>query len=177
MPRKIASLFTLGAFLLASASCTTMRTKDLTPALGPPGPKAKVTNVITVTGERIAFSPRDPGRVRGDAITGTASVRYNVPVEIRGPFSSIKRRTDGSVYEITDGGGRVHPVVRVAKQGEDQWTILVNDTTAQQVSVPLSDVRQISFKKKNGVLTALAIVSLVFAGVCGLTLALADTMY
>jgi hypothetical protein len=66
----------------------------------------------------------------------------------------------------------VHPVVGVSKEGETQWTILVNDTTAQQVSIRVSEVRQISFKKNNGVLTVLAVLSLTAAGVIAINMAL-----
>jgi hypothetical protein len=170
--RSAISLFTAAAFIFTSASCTTLRTRDVASTADLPSWKAKVTSVVMVSGERISFSPHDPGRVRGDVITGTATARFSAPVEIQGPFSSIKRRPDGSVYEITDGTGRVYPVIGVSKESETQWTILVNDTTAQQVSLRVSEVRQISFKKNNGALTVLAVLSLTAAGVIAINMAL-----
>jgi len=170
--KKATGLFALAAFVMMSVSCTTLRTRAVTSTSDLPGRKAKVASVITVSGERITFSPHNPGHVRGDVITGTATARFSAPVEIQGPFSSIKRRPDGSVYEITDGTGRVYPVIGVSKESETQWTILVNDTTAQQVSIRVSEVRQISFKKNNGVLTVLAVLSLTAAGVIAINMAL-----
>lgn len=159
MFKKATSLLTLAAVVLASVSCTTMTTKPVVTPSDLPGKAAMIQSVIMTSGEHVEFSPSDPGRVRGDVIVGTAAVRYKAPVEIQGPFSSIKRRPDGSVYEITDGTGRVHPVVGVAKEGETAWTILVNDRTARPVSIPLTDVRQIRFRKINAFLTALTIAS------------------
>jgi hypothetical protein len=155
--RKATSLFTLAAFVLMSASCTTLKTKAVFMPSELAGLHAKIAAVVKASGERVEFSPSGLGRVRGDAVTGTALARYGVPVEIQGPFSSIKRRPDGSVYKITDGSGREHAVVRVSNEGDTTWTILINDTTVQPVSIPLSEVKQITYKKPNTALTAIAI--------------------
>lgn len=157
MVRKATSLFTLAAFVLMSASCTTLKTKAVFMPSELAGLHAKIAAVVKASGERVEFSPSGLGRVRGDAVTGTAQARYGVPVEIQGPFSSIKRRPDGSVYKITDGSGREHAVVRVSNEGDTTWTILINDTTVQPVSIPLSEVKQITYRKPNPALTAIAI--------------------
>jgi hypothetical protein len=155
--RKATSLFTLAAFVVMSVSCVTMRTKTVVAPSDLPGKGAKITSVITASGERVEFSRSGPGRIRGAVITGTAAARYSVPVEIQGPFSSIKKRPDGSVYEITDGHGRVYAVVRVSNEGDTKWTILINDTAVQPVSIPLSEVKQITYRKSRPALTAIAI--------------------
>ncbi len=157
MVRKAISLFTLAAFVLMSSSCTTMKTRTVVTPSDLPGKGAKITSVITASGERVEFSPSGPGRIRGAVITGTAAARYSVPVEIQGPFSSIKRRPDESVYEVTDGHGRVYAVVRVSNEGDTKWTILINDTAVQPVSILLSEVKQITYRKSRPALTAIAI--------------------
>jgi hypothetical protein len=157
MSRKAITVITLAAFVLTSASCVTWRTQTIAAASDAPGKRARIVSLVKASGERVEFSNSDPGRVRGDSITGTASARLSVPIDIQGPFSSIKKRADGTVYEITDGSGRVYPVQRVLKEGNTEWSILINDRTPQPVSIPLSDVRQIRFKKTNSFLTAIAL--------------------
>ena len=138
-----------------------------------PDESARISRVVLASGERIDFSPADPGRVqpadpeeperpgrqpsRGILIQGTAVARLSVPVEIQGPFSSIKRRADGTVYEITDASGLVYPVQRVLKEGDAQWSVLINDRTVQPVSILLSDVRQVWFEKSYPGMTMLGV--------------------
>jgi len=143
--------------VLLTASCVTWRTKDIGGIRDAPGNAARIMTVVKMSGERIVFAKSDPGRVRGQTIQGTALARFSVPLEIKGPFPSIKERPDGSVYEITDGAGRVHLVYRVLKRGDAEWSILVNDRTARPVSIPLADVRQIRYKRHSFVLSFLAV--------------------
>ena len=117
MSQRAISLFTLAGFVLLATSCVTWRTKNIGGITDAPGRGAMVMTVVKTSGERIEFAKSDPGRVRGLAIQGTALVRFSVPLEIQGPFSAIKARPDGSVYEVTDGAGRVHQVLRVSKRG------------------------------------------------------------
>ena len=113
-------------------------------------------SVVKASGERIDFSKSDPGRVRGLVITGTAVSGLSAPIDIQRPFSSIKERDDGTVYEITDKSGRVYAVQSVLKEDEIQWSVIIKERTAQRVSIPLSDVRQVRFKKINPALTLIA---------------------
>jgi len=145
------------AVVLLTVSCMTWRTKEIGGIRDAPGGSARIMTVFKMSGERVVFAKSDPGRVRGQAIEGTALARFSIPLEIKGPFDAIKERPDGSVYEITDGAGRVHQVYRVLKRGDAEWSILVNDSTARPVSIPLADVRQIQYKKPSFVLSFLAI--------------------
>jgi hypothetical protein len=158
MSRKTITVITLAAFVLTSTSCTMWRTKNINGISDVPSKSAKIMSVVKASGERIDFSNSDPGRIRGGSITGTAVAGLSVPIDIQRPFSSIKKRADGTVYEITDGSGRVYGVQSVLKEGEAQWSVLINDRTVQRVSIPLSDVRQIRFKKTNTIMSAIAIV-------------------
>jgi hypothetical protein len=168
MCRKATAFFTLAAFVLLSVSCVTMRTKNVASEKDIPGRKAKITSVVTVSGERIVFSPKAPAWVSGRTIVGTAVARYGIRVEIRGPFSGIRRRPDGSVSGITDGSGRSYAVVQAVSEGRATWTVLVNDMTPHPVSVPFSDVRQVSYSRFNALLTFLifapVVVGLVYVG-------------
>lgn len=153
----MSAVTTLAAFILASASCTMWRTKDISTVRDVPDRSTRIESVLKASGEHINFAKSDPGRIHGFVIEGTALARLSVPIEIQGPFSSIKKRADGSVYEITDSDGRVHQVQRVLKEGDGRWSILINDMTTQPVSIPLSEVRQIHFKESRPLLAFIAI--------------------
>ncbi|MCK7462276.1 MAG: hypothetical protein MZU84_09505 [Sphingobacterium sp.] len=79
------------------------------------------------------------------AITGKAvvSVRSRSPR----PVLPSKLRADGSVYEIVDRDGRIASGLRGPEQGEIEWTILVPGRTVQSVSIPLSEVVLIEYRK------------------------------
>ena len=174
MPRKAITAITLAAFVLTSASCTMWRTKNIGSISDAPDESARIISVVMASGERIDFSPADPGRVqptgpegperpgrrasRGILIKGTAVGRFSVPVEIKGPCSSIRKRADGTVYEITDASGRAYPVQRVLKEGDARWSILTYDRTVEPVSILLSDVLQVRFKQSYPGMTLLVII-------------------
>jgi len=157
MNRRAVAAITLTSFVITSTSCMMWRTKVIDGISGAPGKGARIMSVVKASGERIDFSNSDPGRVRGLLVEGTAVARLSMPIDIQGPFSSIRKRADGNVYEITDGNGRVYAVQRVLKEGNVQWSILINDRTVQYVSIPLGEVRQVRFKKINPTLTIIAI--------------------
>ena len=156
MFRKATSLFTLAAFVLISVSCTIVKTVDVRTA-PPPGHRARIIRLVKTSGESVLFS--GVGRVDGSAIKGQAVV--SVQERIPAPVSSVKERADGSVYEIVDRDGRVHPVSRVLSKGENEWTILVLGGTVQSVSIPLSEVVLIEYRKTDTALTILAITPVV----------------
>jgi hypothetical protein len=97
--------------------------------------------------------------VDGSAIKGKAvvSVQERVPA----PVASVKVRADGSAYEIVDRDGRIHPVSGVLSKGENEWTILVPGGTVQSVSIPLSEVVLIEYRKTDAARTILAITPVV----------------
>ncbi len=154
MPKRAVILFTLACFSLSSTSCTMMATKNVAP-YDHPGQKAKIISLVKKSGNIVVFSGADPGRVLGDTITGTAIV--GVEERIPSPIPTIRKRADGSVYEIVDRDGRTHLVWKVLDQGETGWTILAAGNAAQRISVPLSEVSQVRYKKTNVALTILAI--------------------
>ena len=156
MFRKATSLFTLAAFVLISVSCTIVKTVDVRTA-PPPGHRARIIRLVKTSGESVVFS--GVGRVDGSTIKGQAVV--SVQERIPAPVSSVKERPGGSVYEIVDRDGRIHPVSGVLIKGENEWTILVPGGTVQSVSIPLSEVVLIEYRKTDAALTILAITPVV----------------
>jgi predicted DNA binding protein len=129
-------------------------TKNVTP-YDHPGQRAKIISLVKKSGDLVVFSGADPGRVLGDVITGTAIV--GVEERIPTPIPTIKKRADGSVYEIVDRDGRTLLVWKVLNEGETEWTILAAGNAAQRISVPLAEISQVKYKKTNVALTILAI--------------------
>jgi len=147
----------MAAGLIASVSCMTWRTKEIRSDADLAGKDAEIRRLLKTSGERVEFSPSNPGQVYEGAIRGLAVAHYSVPVTIQGPFSSIARRPDGSVYEVTDGRGRRHTIEAVRKETDTQWDVLVTDRAAGAVSIPLADVRRIWFKKLDPFVTLMAV--------------------
>lgn len=159
MPRKTVTVITLAAFVLFSISCTIARTMETT-QFDHPGKRAKIVSLIKQSGERVVFSGY--GRIRGDAITGMADA--GAERRIPAPVSAIKEGADGSIFEIVDRSGRAHQVLAVLQRGESEWTVLARAGTIRQVSIPLSEVRQVTYTKISTGLTILALAPLAALG-------------
>ena len=157
MSRKAASLFTLTVLALFSTSCTMWSTKDVRTIADWPKENQKVLSVVKASGEFVRFSKSDPGLMHGNVIYGLATSFVPKPVEVEGPFPSVKKRADGRIYEVTDRNGQVHAVREVLKDEGDKLTFVPNLRAPGLVSVPMSEARLIQIKRTNGALTFLAI--------------------
>lgn len=155
MTRKSTAVFTLAAFVLCSTSCMRWPTRAVRTVVDYPSPGARVMKVVAVSGTEYYFSKATPGRVVGNLIVGTANV-YGERVEIEGPFAEVRKRPDGTVYEVVDREGRTHSVMRVVSAGEDKMTVLMAVRKSEQVSIPLSEVRSVRFRKFDHVATFIA---------------------
>lgn len=168
MPRK-PTFIALICFVVVSEGCLTWRTAPVTESR-PPGRGAKIISVLTRAGEHIIFSRSDPGRVLGQSIVGrgVASVAERVPA----PLAEVKKRSDGSVYEITDRQGRTHAVLGVSAEGPTEWVIITPGREIRQVSIPISEVTQARYGKVNLPLTALALAvpATIIFGIVGLAI-------
>jgi hypothetical protein len=159
MFKKAAACITLAAFLVASNGCMTWGTRGLEAVPRYPEQDSKIWSLVKRTGETVVFPASAPGRVLGDAIVGTALSRENI--ELRKPVPIIKKRDDGSVYEITTSDGRTIPVEKVLSEDADKIVIFGGTPTLAKVSIPLSEVVSIKVRKFNYLK-----VGLLFAGAC-----------
>ena len=157
MGRRAFALFTLVAFAGFSASCTMWPTRAIGTEADYPAQERKVMRVVKADGEVVEFSKARPGLIRRDAVEGTARVLVKGRVEIRGPFALIKKRADGTISDVTDAEGKIHYVQLVLNQGQDVMTIQESSSEIRPVSIPLSEVRLITFRKTNTVLTLMAL--------------------
>jgi hypothetical protein len=165
MPPKITALFTAAAFTLFTASCSMWPTREIRTESDYPSQNRRVLTVVKTNGEVVEFSKTDPGLVLGDEIRGTARVLVNEKTEIEGPFPQIKRRTDGTISEVTDSKGKVHLVQTVLREEPNLLVIQERYSARLPIAIPLSDVRLITYKKPNTVLTVAAVA---VAGALGL---------
>jgi len=169
MTKKATAVFTLGAFVLCSTSCITWPTRDVVTTADYPSSKARILKVVTVSGTEYFSSKSAPGRLQGSGIVGTAIV-YGERVEIEGPFTEVKKRADGTIYEVVDREGRTYPVHQVVSAGEDKMTVLVAGRNSEWVSIPLSEVRLVRLKRFDAVMTLVAVVGFGFLGIVGLNM-------
>lgn len=153
MSKKVITLLTLAAFVGFSTSCVTWRSQDVKTLARPLPEDTQVLSVLRTSGEVVQFSKAEPGRVRGFTVVGRG--RVTKQREIAGPFPSVKKGKDGLVYEVTDAGGHVYSVQAVLNQSDARMSIIGGELV--QLSIPLSEVYQIEFKKDNALSTALVI--------------------
>jgi len=173
---KAAVVFALGAFVLSSTSCMTYSTRRVATTADYPSSKARILKVDTASGTAYTFPESAPGRLLGDKIAGTATF-FGKGVEIEGPFAGIKKRADGTIYEIIDREGRIYSVQKVVSAGEDKMTVLVTGRYSEWVSIPLSEIRSVQLKKLNVIATLVMVAGGGFMGLLGLMLAFGNTMY
>src|SRR5512136_1423294 len=157
MCRKAIALLTLAAFVGFSTSCVTWRNQDVKTLAGPLPEDTQVLSVVRTSGEVVQFSKAEPGRVRGFTVVGRGRVTKRR--EIVGPFPSVKKGKDGLINEVTDAGGHVYSVQTVLSQSDARMSIIGGELV--QLSIPLSEVYQIEFKKADALLTALVILGCV----------------
>jgi len=157
MPPKITALFTIPAFVLFTASCSMWPTREIRSEADYPSQNKRVLTVVKTNGEVVEFSKTDPGLVLRDEIRGTARVLVSEKTEIEGPFPQIKRRADGTIAEVTDSKGKVHFVQVVLREEPNLLVVQERYSDRRPIAIPLSDVRLVTYKKTNTVLTVAAI--------------------
>jgi hypothetical protein len=157
MPPRITALFTVAAFVLFTASCSMWPTREIRTETDYPSQNRRVLTVVKTNGEVVEFSKQDPGLVLGDEIRGTARVLVNEKTEIEGPFPLVKRRADGTIAEVTDAKGQVHFVRTVLREEPDLLVVQERYSARLPIAIPLSEVRLVTYKKTNAVLTVAAV--------------------
>jgi hypothetical protein len=157
MPPKITALFTIPAFVLFTASCSMWPTREIRSEADYPSQNKRVLTVVKTNGEVVEFSKTDPGRVLGDEIRGTARVLISEKTEIERPLRQIKRRADGTITEVTDAKGKVHLVQNVLKEEPNRLVVQERYLSGLQIAIPLSEVRLVTYKKPNTVMTVAAV--------------------
>jgi len=156
----------LAALLIVSVSCTSVRTKAIISPADYVSYKPRIVGVVTASGEDYAFSPSAPARLWGGNIVGTATVANDQQVELSGPLRSVMKRSDGTIYQVTDSAGRVYTVRQVLREEPGKLVFLAGSSGAREVSIPFSEVRLLRYKKTNALLT----VAGAGAGYLGLTI-------
>ena len=174
MSAKQTGLITVMALALLSAACMTWATKDVRTVADWPRQNQKILSVVTASGGLVQFAKSSPGRMQGNAIYGLAVQYAKDPIEIEGPFPSVRKRADGSVFEITDRTGKVYGVKEVLKAEGDRMIVVERSTGPGVVSVPIADARLVKVRKTNGPLTFLTIMGVlggVYFGALAISLA------
>ena len=168
MFKKWATLFTVLSFVVSSTACLSWSTREIRSEGDYPEPGSKVARVVKTDGEIVDFTGRGLGRRLHERVEGAALVPVEREVELQGPLTSIKKRADGTISEITDAAGRVHDVISVEREGPDRLVIKERRMETRIVSIPLSEVRLIKYRAVNGILTAMAVAAAGAAGLVGL---------
>lgn len=167
MFKKTAACFTLAAFIVSSSACMTWGTRRIRATAPYPKQGAKIQSLVQRSGATVVFLKADPGRVAGNAIVGTAVGGAWESVEIAKPVPLVKKRSDGSVFEITGRDGRVYPVGLVRSEDADKIVFFVDAERPTPVSVPLSEIASVKIRRFDFVKTGLALAGLFALGYVG----------
>lgn len=168
MFRKTAACLCLVSFVASSSACMTWGTRGIQTTAPYPKQGAKILSLVKKTGATVLFAANAPGRIVGNAIVGTSAGGAWESVEIAKPITLVKKRDDGSVYEITGRDGRVYPVGLVRSEDADKMVIFIGATRPAPVSVPLSEIASVKIRRFGIVKTALALGGLFCAGYAAL---------
>jgi hypothetical protein len=174
--KRTVACVTLAAFVASSSACMTWGTRGIKATAPHPKQGAKIQSLVQRSGATVVFLKADPGRIAGNAIVGTAVGGAWESVEIAKPVPLVKKRSDGSVYEITGRDGRVYPVGLVRSEDPDKMVIFIGVTKPTPVSVPLSEVASVEIRKVSIMKTALALGGLFVATMITLWMLMADNM-
>jgi len=167
MRRKAMVLAVLAVFIIFSDGCMTWGLRSIRAKARPPKQGARIIGLVKASGATVLFSASDPGRIVGNAVVGTARGGAWEQVEVRKPVSLVRKRSDGSVYEIVDRDGRAYAVGSVISENTDRIVFFIVGTRAVPVSVPLSEIASVKIKKFDLVRTTLALAGLTAAGYLG----------
>jgi len=170
MPKKTPACLALAAFLVSSSACMTWGTRRIQTTAPSPKQGAKILSLVKKTGATVMFAANAPGRIVGNAIVGTAAGGAWESVEIAKPIPLVKKRDDGSVYEITGHDGRVYPVGLVQSEDADKMVIFISATQPAPVSIPLSEIASVKIRRFGLVKSALALGGLYGVGFVALML-------
>lgn len=89
------------------------KTREINTTADYPADGRKVLSVVKSSGEAVWFSKSSPGRIAGNAVVGEGVEVAGKRTEIARPVQSIKKRADGTIFQVTDSSGRVHAIQKV----------------------------------------------------------------
>jgi hypothetical protein len=164
MFKKTAACVTLAAFVASSSACMTWGTRGIRATAPHPKQGTKIQSLVQKSGATVVFSTSNPGRIAGNAIVGIAVGGAWEIVEIAKPVTLVKKRSDGSVYEIIGRDGRVYPIGLVRSEDADKIVVFVATEQPATVSVPLSEIASVKIRKFSFVKTGLALGGLFVVG-------------
>jgi hypothetical protein len=160
MSKKMMAVITLGTYVVFSTSCVTWRRQEVNAFVKPLPENTKVLTVVKTSGEVVQFSKAEPGLVRGFAIVGKG--RVTKMREIAGPFLSVKKDKDGRIIEVTGADGHVYSVQTLLSQGADRMSFVGSELV--NVSIPLSGIYQVEFKKTDTLMTVMLVLGVIGGG-------------
>jgi hypothetical protein len=133
----------------------------------PKADKIEIRKVDKTSGESIDFSASDPGRVRGNFVTGTGTLTTSVEfVEIAkddlSKVSRIPSLQGETFYSVKTRDGKSYRPVKKIIEREDKSVLYVMKDVDQKAtsnfSVSVADVEKVWIKKFDIMTTAISVV-------------------
>jgi Ca2+/Na+ antiporter len=149
MNKKLVSLFTMVTFIIFSLSCYIMK-KEKIETVAFKREKIAILGVVKKSGDTIEFAKENPGRIYKDSIIGTAErVTKNVVIE-RANIKGTRINGKGKILVFTTKDGKIFNVLNGSlREEKDKFVFTGTYVSHESISIPLSDVKTVKFKKFN----------------------------
>jgi preprotein translocase subunit SecE len=147
----------------------------------PKADKIEIRKLDKTSGESIDFPASDPGRVRGNFVTGTGTLTKAVELfEIASADVQTISRQDEIYQSVKTRDGKSYDWVKKIVERGDKSVLYVAKAISNRATsffeVSLSEVEKVWAKRLNPVIKALLIVYLVVAIISGIMLATGEGM-
>lgn len=164
MPRKSIAVFVLVCFVVFSEGCMTWGMKKVGTTAPSPKQGVRIVSLVKTSGATVLFSRSSPGRIMGNAVVGTAIGGAWEKVEVQKPLSLVRKRSDGTVYEIVGRDGRIYPVGSVVSEDAGKIVFFIVAIQPTPVSVPLAEIAAVQLRRFSPIKTAFLLAGLLAAG-------------
>jgi hypothetical protein len=163
MKREIIAILTLGSFIVFSFSCYSVQPIKPEMLSSPKADKIEIRKIEKTCGESIDFSKSDPGRVRGNFVTGTGTLTTAVElVEIASADVQTVSRQDETFQSVKTRDGKSYGWVKKIEERGDKSILYVVKAVSTRVTslfkVSLSEVEKAWAKRLDPGMKALLIV-------------------
>lgn len=162
MKKKLVSLITMVAFIVFSLSCYTMQKKKIETVAVKKREKIAILGVVKKSGDIVEFVKKNPGRISKDCIIGiAASVTEDVEID-RANIKGTNIDEKGKISSFTTKDGKIYNVLNGSLcEEKDKFVFTATYVSHELISIPLSDVKTIRFKKYDFLATLLAVICVI----------------
>jgi len=175
MKRQTIAIVTLGSFIVFSLSCYSVQQIKPEMLSAPAAGKIEIRKIEKTSGESIDFSKSDPGRVRGNFVTGTGTLTTTVElVEIASADVQTVSRQDETFQSVKTRHGKSYGWVKKIEERGDKSILYIMKVVPNRVTslfkISLPEVEKAWAKMYDRAKTGFLIIGIISANILSLVL-------